>query len=144
MATRIWQVAKMTSTKLEPFSGGDFSEYLERLEFYTLRRMTLEWFRPKPPGHRLPPRQRKRLPTSFSDCLQAPEKNYAAGLIRAYVCEVLRVVNSCTHFLPLSDWHRHQSSQLDSFSLFIASLLFSSWRLYLFFFSPLKKYFVPW
>ena len=26
------------------------------------------------------------------------------------------------------DWHRHQSSQLDSFSLFIASLPFSSWR----------------
>ena len=51
---------------------------------------------------------------------------------------------SRTHFLPLSDWHRYQSSQLDSFSLFIASLPFSSWRLYLFFFSPLKKYFVPW
>ena len=24
----------MTSTKLEPFFGGDFAEYLERLEFY--------------------------------------------------------------------------------------------------------------
>ena len=29
-----------------------------------------------------------------------------------------------------SDWHRHQSSQLDSFSLSIASLPFSSWQLY--------------
>ena len=26
MATRIWQIAKMTSTKLEPFFGGDFAE----------------------------------------------------------------------------------------------------------------------
>ena len=29
-----------------------------------------------------------------------------------------------------SDWHRHQNSQLDSFSLSIASLPFSSWQLY--------------
>ena len=27
-----------------------------------------------------------------------------------------------------SNWHRHQSSQLDSFSLSVASLPFSSWR----------------
>ena len=48
-----------------------------------------------------------------------------------------------------SDWHRHQSSQLDSFSLFIIAspaLPFSSWRLYPIFFSPLtsNKIFVWW
>ena len=33
MATRIRQIAKMTSTKLEPFSGGDFVKNYQRYYF---------------------------------------------------------------------------------------------------------------
>ena len=56
---------------------------------------------------------------------------------------------SCTFLFPhalasFSDWHRHKSTQLDSFSLSFASLHFSSWRLYLIFLFSLIKNFVLW